>query len=105
VRTVGRERAVFTDHIETVGACNVNHLAPDLRQAAMWRRDGNDRIHTMPNRVVVADDCAPRELIAERAYEKWQQRGCPRDDGRGDWLAALAELEAERENRESETQL
>lgn len=36
------------------------------------------------------------ELIACRAYEKWQQRGCPLWDDGQDWLAARAELEQER---------
>ncbi len=31
--------------------------------------------------------------IAERAHEKWQQRGCPLWDDTADWFAALAELE------------
>ena len=39
----------------------------------------------------------PEELIAARAYEKWQMRGCPMgQDGLQDWLAAKAELEEER---------
>jgi hypothetical protein len=39
----------------------------------------------------------PEELIAARAYEKWQLRGCPMgQDGLQDWLAAKAELEEER---------
>lgn len=41
----------------------------------------------------------PEELIAARAYEKWQLRGCPMgQDGVQDWLAAKAELEEERLN-------
>jgi len=35
-------------------------------------------------------------LIAARAYERWQQRGCPMgQDGLSDWYAARAELERE----------
>lgn len=42
----------------------------------------------------------PHELIAARAYEKWQLRGCPMgsDGSEQDWYAARAELEAERLN-------
>jgi len=38
------------------------------------------------------------ELIAARAYEKWQLRGCPmgQESSDQDWYAARAELEAER---------
>ena len=39
----------------------------------------------------------PEELIARRAYEKWQRRGCPMgQDAAQDWYAARAELEQER---------
>jgi len=38
------------------------------------------------------------EKIALRAYQKWQQRGCPLWDGETDWFAARAELEQERGN-------
>jgi hypothetical protein len=38
----------------------------------------------------------PEELVAARAYEKWQLRGSPiGQDGEQDWFAARAELEAE----------
>jgi hypothetical protein len=42
----------------------------------------------------------PEELIAARAYEKWQLRGCPmgQEGSDQDWHAARAELEAERLN-------
>jgi hypothetical protein len=33
--------------------------------------------------------------IAKRAFERWQQRGCPLWDGEEDWFAAKSELEAE----------
>lgn len=36
------------------------------------------------------------ELVACRAYEKWQERGCPLWDDGQDWFAARAELERER---------
>lgn len=36
------------------------------------------------------------ELISCRAYEKWQQRGCPLWDDGQDWFLARAELEQER---------
>jgi hypothetical protein len=39
----------------------------------------------------------PDELIAARAYEKWQRRGSPAgQDGSHDWHAARVELEQER---------
>lgn len=33
--------------------------------------------------------------IAERAYSRWQSRGCPVSDGREDWFAAQEELQRE----------
>jgi hypothetical protein len=51
---------------------------------------------TVPTGTTTAADL-PYELIAARAYEKWQNRGCPMgQDGRSDWYAARAELEQER---------
>ncbi len=35
------------------------------------------------------------EVVACRAYEKWQQRGCPLGQSEEDWFAARAELEEE----------
>ena len=35
------------------------------------------------------------ERIAQRAYEKWLNRGCPHDSATQDWLEAEAELTAE----------
>ncbi len=35
------------------------------------------------------------ETIAQRAYEIWQQRGCPVGDGADDWQAARDQLQAE----------
>ena len=41
----------------------------------------------------------PEELIAARAYEIWQQRGCPMgQDSAEDWHAARTQLEQERLN-------
>jgi hypothetical protein len=37
--------------------------------------------------------------IAERAYAKWLERGCPAGDGLEDWLAAQSELEHEHAKR------
>lgn len=37
----------------------------------------------------------PRELIAQRAYEKWCQRGCPHGTDQIDWLEAELELQQE----------
>jgi hypothetical protein len=47
---------------------------------------------------VVSDD-----EIARRAYELWQQRGCPASDGSEDWQAAKAELIAARIARNGST--
>lgn len=41
-------------------------------------------------------DEVPEEAIARRAYEMWQQRGCPLWEERLDWFAARAELDQER---------
>lgn len=37
----------------------------------------------------------PREKIAQRAYEKWCQRGCPHGSDKQDWMDAETELRAE----------
>lgn len=37
-----------------------------------------------------------QELIACRAYENWQERGCPLWENDQDWFAARAELEQAR---------
>lgn len=34
----------------------------------------------------------PIELVAERAYALWHERGCPMGDSETDWLAAEREL-------------
>ena len=44
-------------------------------------------------------DLLSERLIAERAYTRWQARGCPISDGREDWFAAQAELSAEAPRR------
>jgi hypothetical protein len=38
------------------------------------------------------EDQDPRALIARRAYEKWQARGCPEGDDARDWFEAEQEL-------------
>jgi hypothetical protein len=45
-----------------------------------------------------------QEEIARRAYEIWQNRGCPAGDGSQDWRAAEAELVAARLRRTGSTQ-
>ena len=35
------------------------------------------------------------EAISQRAYEIWQERGCPATDGAEDWQAAKEQLLAE----------
>jgi hypothetical protein len=46
----------------------------------------------------------PEEQIAQRAYELWQERGCPEGDGSQDWEGAKAELIAARISRNGSTQ-
>jgi hypothetical protein len=38
-------------------------------------------------------------LIAARAYEIWQHRGCPADDGQNDWFAARTQVMASHNGR------
>lgn len=45
----------------------------------------------------------PQDEIARRAYEIWQNRGCPAGDGSQDWRAAEAELAAARNGRNGST--
>ena len=55
----------------------------------------NGATHTATPPQTPAD--IPDELIAARAYELWQQRGCPMgQDGAEDWHAAREQLEQER---------
>jgi len=56
-----------------------------------WATSGNgsQALAAIPSEI-------PTELVACRAYELWQQRGCPLWDGERDWFAARAELERER---------
>jgi hypothetical protein len=42
-----------------------------------------------------SDSSIAQEQIAKRAFERWQQRGCPLWDDGEDWFAARSELEAE----------
>lgn len=35
------------------------------------------------------------EMIAVRAYERWQHRGCPLGEHEQDWFASRTELEQE----------
>jgi len=48
---------------------------------------------------VISDD-----EIARRAYEIWQERGCPASDGTEDWQTAKNELLAARVSRNGSTQ-
>jgi hypothetical protein len=41
--------------------------------------------------------------IARRAYERWQERGCPPGDGSEDWIAAERELVSNRYQRNGKT--
>lgn len=41
------------------------------------------------------DDEVRATMIARRAYEKWQARGCPHGDDRRDWFEAEAEIAGE----------
>jgi hypothetical protein len=67
------------------------------RECDWQRRPGDLKQETMPAkpRKAAAPELTDRE-IAQRAYQRWQARGCPLGDGREDWLAAEAELRAER---------
>ncbi len=40
------------------------------------------------------------DLIAKRAYELWQARGCPQGDGSDDWQLAKRQLLAETRRRQ-----
>lgn len=58
----------------------------------------NGTPHTATPPQTAAD--IPEELISSRAYEIWQQRGCPmgQDSADEDWFAARGQLEQERLN-------
>jgi hypothetical protein len=50
-----------------------------------------------------AESIVSEEEIARRAYERWQERGCPPGDGSEDWIAAERELVAKRFDRNGST--
>lgn len=50
-------------------------------------------------------DPQDREAIAQRAYELWQQRGCPQGTAENDWYEAEAQLRSERLARLEATRL
>ena len=62
--------------------------------------DQTEKLNRVETSLNSAPSDLPEELIAARAYEKWQLRGCPmgQDGSAQDWYAARAELEAERLN-------
>jgi hypothetical protein len=45
-----------------------------------------------PSSDEAADNQGRAALIARRAYEKWQARGCPEGDDRRDWYEAEQEI-------------
>ena len=52
----------------------------------------------IPSSVHDASPAATREArIAQRAYELWQQRGCPENSAESDWFEAEQEFDEERE--------
>jgi hypothetical protein len=80
-------------------------VAPAISAVPRERDKGTSHIAAPPQ--TPAD--IPEELIAARAYEIWQQRGCPMGhDSHEDWHAARTQLEEERQNwatpRESDKQ-
>jgi len=63
-------------------------VAPHLREAKM----------AITSSVHDASPAATREArIAQRAYELWQQRGCPENSAESDWFEAEQEFDEERE--------
>jgi hypothetical protein len=44
----------------------------------------------------IAHQEVAQEAIARRAYELWQDRGCPHGDGTEDWERAVAEITSSR---------
>jgi hypothetical protein len=51
------------------------------------------------------DESIAEDLIAQLAYEKWRDRGCPLGEGEQDWYAARYELEAEQALRRGVSRL
>jgi hypothetical protein len=49
----------------------------------------------MASKIVTTSKAITDDMIASRAYEKWEQRGCPEGEPEVDWFAARAELEQE----------
>lgn len=45
-----------------------------------------------PESAAASEESDRAALIARRAYEKWQARGCPDGDDRRDWFEAEQEL-------------
>lgn len=76
---------------------NAQPPAAPVPISAVPRERDNGTSHTATPPQTPAD--IPEELIAARAYEIWQQRGCPMGQTSDeDWYAARTELEQERLN-------
>ena len=74
--------------------------SPAISSVPRERDKGTSHIAAPPQ---TAGDI-PEELIAARAYEIWQQRGCPMGlDSSEDWHAARTQLQQERLNGGSPT--
>ena len=62
-------------------------------------KQGSDKLASVEAERSTSPGDLPEELIANRAYEKWQLRGCPMgQDGSRDWYEAREELISERLN-------
>jgi hypothetical protein len=62
-------------------------------------KPANDKLASVEAERSTSPADLPEELIANRAYEKWQLRGCPMgQDGSQDWYEAREELISERLN-------
>jgi len=75
------------------------NVTPFAEPAASSRGPATAQSNTAPTTKPESSAPAgiPDELIAARAYELWQRRGCPMGHaGEQDWHAARSELEQER---------
>jgi hypothetical protein len=68
------------------------HLRKEERTMASRTTTAPSRSTAVPAPTTTA---VLHERIAQRAYEKWCQRGCPPGSDKQDWYDAEAELQAE----------
>ena len=73
---------------------------PALSCARKTAQSGPERPRLDPREMMMTEHAViDQDAIRHRAYERWQQRGCPMGTAHGDWLDAERELLGEQATR------